>query len=358
MKTLFRFLGREYARRQADLVAAAAREAMARLAKEGAAIAGFPPAERARWARLLPDLAGDWVARNRAKGPARAKNPGRLHGRHPRARRHPGPRLGPQIGRGGRAMDISMEGRVALVTGGGGGMGRETARLLAGQGARVAVCDLDGDAAAATGAAIEAAGGIAWTAALDVADPRAVDRAMADAAGALGPVDALGQHRRHLPGGRAGGHFRRRLGADVRRPCRRDLFLLPRGAARHGSRGAPARSSTCPRCTRCAARPTPPHYAAAKGAIIGLTKSIAREKGKLGIRVNAVAPGPIDTPLWRGAVPADELDAAMAKRAEIIPVGRLGRAGEVAQTIVWLLTPAAGYITGQVIAIDGGEVMA
>ena len=72
MKTLFRFLGREYARRQADLVAAAAREAMARLAKEGAAIAGFPPAERLKWAKLLPDLAGDWVARNRAKGlPAR-----------------------------------------------------------------------------------------------------------------------------------------------------------------------------------------------------------------------------------------------------------------------------------------------
>ena len=72
MKTLFRFLGREYARRQTDIVAARAREAMATLAKEGAKIAAFPPAERAKWAKLLPDLAGDWVARNEAKGlPAR-----------------------------------------------------------------------------------------------------------------------------------------------------------------------------------------------------------------------------------------------------------------------------------------------
>ena len=72
MKTLFRFLGRDYARRQTGLVAAAAREAMARLAKAGAKIAEFPPAERARWAKLLPDLAGDWAARNEAKGlPAR-----------------------------------------------------------------------------------------------------------------------------------------------------------------------------------------------------------------------------------------------------------------------------------------------
>ena len=72
MKTLFRFLGREYASRQTELVAAAAREAIARLAAGGATIAVFPAAERAKWAKLLPDLAGDWAARNEAKGlPAR-----------------------------------------------------------------------------------------------------------------------------------------------------------------------------------------------------------------------------------------------------------------------------------------------
>ena len=71
-----------------------------------------------------------------------------------------------------------------------------------------------------------------------------------------------------------------------------------------------------------------------------------------------MAPGPIDTPLWRGAVPPDEIDAVMAKRSEIIPIGRLGEPAEVAQTIVHLLSPAASYITGQVVTIDGGESMA
>ena len=100
------------------------------------------------------------------------------------------------------------------------------------------------------------------------------------------------------------------------------------------------------------------HYAAAKGAILGFTRSLAREKAKQGIRANAVAPGPIDTPLWRGAAPEDEIEAAMAKRAEIIPMGRLGEPAEVARTVVWLLSEAASYITGQAIAIDGGEIMA
>ena len=68
MKTMFRFLGREYARRQTDIVAATVREAMETLEKQGAKISDFPDAERARWANLLPDLAGDWVARNEAKG--------------------------------------------------------------------------------------------------------------------------------------------------------------------------------------------------------------------------------------------------------------------------------------------------
>ena len=249
-----------------------------------------------------------------------------------------------------------MQGRVALVTGGGGGIGRETALLLAGAGARVAVCDLDGAAARATAEAIGAAGGTAWAGAADVSDPGAVGRAVAGAGAALGPVCALaniaGIYRTAALEDIADADWARMFAvhADGCFHCCR--AVLPGMAA--ARRGAIVNMSSL-HALRGQANAA--HYAAAKGAIVGLTKSIAREKGKLGIRVNAVAPGPIDTPLWRGAVPADELDAAMAKRAEVIPIGRLGRAGEVAQTVVWLLTPAASYITGQVIAIDGGEVM-
>jgi NAD(P)-dependent dehydrogenase (short-subunit alcohol dehydrogenase family) len=99
------------------------------------------------------------------------------------------------------------------------------------------------------------------------------------------------------------------------------------------------------------------HYAAAKGAIIGLTKSIAREKGPFGIRVNAVAPGPIDTPLWREGHDPARLEDDKRERSRIIPIGRLGEAREVAPVIAFLLSDAASYMTGQIVVIDGGEIM-
>ena len=250
-----------------------------------------------------------------------------------------------------------MEGRVALVTGGGSGMGRETARLLAGAGARVAICDRDGDAAQETGDAIEARGGTVWTGAVDVSDSRAVDRAVADAADALGPIDSLvniaGIYEVAKLEDIADDAWARMFAVHVNGTFYCCRAVLPGMVAARAGAIVNMSSLHALRGQANAA-----HYAAAKGAIVGFTKSIAREKGKLGIRANAVAPGPIDTPLWRNAVPADEIEAMMAKRSEVIPIGRLGQPAEVAQTIVYLLGPAASYITGQVVAIDGGETMA
>ena len=250
-----------------------------------------------------------------------------------------------------------MDGRVALVTGGGSGMGRETARLLAGAGARVAICDRDGDAARETGDEIEAAGGTVWTGAVDVSDSRAVDRAVAEAAGALGPIDSLvniaGIYEVARLEDIADDAWARMFAVHVNGTFYCCRAVLPGMVAAQAGAIVNMSSLHALRGQANAA-----HYAAAKGAIIGFTKSIAREKGKLGIRANAVAPGPIDTPLWRNAVPPDEIEATMAKRSEVIPIGRLGQPAEVAQTIVYLLGPAASYITGQVVAIDGGETMA
>ena len=248
-----------------------------------------------------------------------------------------------------------MEGRVAFVTGGGSGMGRETARLLAGAGARVAICDRDGDAARDTADML--GDGEVWTGTVDVSDSAAVDRAVAEAAGALGPIDALV----NIAGIYQVAELENITDEDWAR-----MFAIHVNGTFHTCRAAlpgmmAARAGAIVNMSSLHAvrgQANAAHYAAAKGAIIGLTKSIAREKGPLGIRANAVAPGPIDTPLWRGAVPPDEIDAVMAKRSEIIPIGRLGEPAEVAQTIVYLLGPAASYITGQVVTIDGGESMA
>ena len=250
-----------------------------------------------------------------------------------------------------------MEGGVALVTGGGSGMGRETARLLGEAGARVAVCDRDGDAARETVRIVEDAGGAARAEEVDVSDSRAVNRAVAAAADALGPIGMLvniaGIYRVAAVEDIADDDWARMFAVHVNGTFYTCRAVLPGMVAARAGAIVNMSSLHAIRGQANAA-----HYAAAKGAIIGLTKSIAREKGPLGIRANAVAPGPIDTPLWRGAVPPDELDAVKAKRSEVIPIGRLGEPAEVAQTVVHLLSPAASYITGQVVTIDGGESMA
>jgi len=250
-----------------------------------------------------------------------------------------------------------MEGRVAFVTGGGSGMGRETARLLGEAGVRVAVCDRDGGAARATARFTAPESETSASSTRAVPPASSTMRAVAAAADALGPIGMLvniaGIYQVAAVEDIADEDWARMFAIHVDGTCHTcSAVLLGVAAARAGA----IVNMSSLHAIRGQANAA--HYAAAKGAIIGLTKSIAREKGPLGIRANAVAPGPIDTPLWRGAVPPGEIDAVIAKRSEIIPIGRLGEPVEVAQTVVHLLSPAASYITGQVVTIDGGESMA
>jgi len=97
------------------------------------------------------------------------------------------------------------------------------------------------------------------------------------------------------------------------------------------------------------------HYVSAKYAIIGLTKALAREKGPFGIRINAVAPGPVDSPMWRGSRCNDQIEAAKAERSKLIPLRRIASVDDVANAIDFLLRPESDFITGHVIPIDGGE---
>ncbi len=253
-------------------------------------------------------------------------------------------------------MTDGLHGKTALITGAGGGIGRATALTLARDGARIASLDLDGDAARETAAAVEKGGGTAWASALDVSDSAAVAAGIGEAERALGPIDCLvniaGIYRVVDAENITDDDWRRMFAIHVDGTfycCRTVLSgMIARGA------GAIVNTASL-HAIRGQAGAV--HYSAAKGAIVGLTKALAREKAEANIRVNAVAPGPIDTPLFRGAIPPGEADVLIAKRTSIIPMGRLGRVDEVAGVIAFLLSDAASYMTGQIVTIDGGEVM-
>jgi len=254
-------------------------------------------------------------------------------------------------------MTASMEGRVGFVTGGGSGMGRETAKLLAKAGAAVAVADRNVDGARETARLIEAADGKAFPVAVDVSDAGTVNTAVAAACEALGPITALvniaGFYQVVEVQDITDEDWAAMFSVHVTGTFNVTRAILPGMIARKTGAIVNMSSLHALRGQAFSA-----HYAAAKGAIIGFTKSLAREKAPVGIRCNAVAPGPIETPLWLSAIPPEDLEAVKSKRAEVIPLGRLGQAEEIAPMIVFLLGPGASFITGQVIALDGGESMA
>jgi NAD(P)-dependent dehydrogenase (short-subunit alcohol dehydrogenase family) len=253
-------------------------------------------------------------------------------------------------------MADDMKGGTALVTGSGSGMGRELARILARRGVQVAVADLRLDAAKATVDMIAGEGGNGRAYALDVSDSGQVNALVAAVEKELGPIKYLAQL--------AGIHDFRAIEdisdelwdrmmrvnvygqfyvcrAVLPRMCERRFGVIVNMSSIHAVRGESKGA----------------HYAAAKSAITGFTKSIAREKAEFNIRANSVAPGPIDTPLWRGDRSDAENEVLMKNRSRVIPVGRLGRADEVAEVMAFLLSPQSSYMNGQTLNIDGGEIM-
>lgn len=245
---------------------------------------------------------------------------------------------------------------VAFITGAGGGIGGATAERLAENGVHVAVADLDAGLAEAVADRIVSAGGTAQALTLDVTDSEQVAASVTAAEAALGPIDYLVN---------TAGIFQWANAEDISDADFESMFRVHvfgmHAVTRAVLTGMQARKAgaivnvTSIHAIR--GQSLTAHYSAAKGAILAYTKSLAREKSPLGIRVNAVAPGPIDTPLWRGELAEDEIAEKMAQRSTVIPMDRLGTADEVAAGIVFLLSPGASYLTGHIMTIDGGEVM-
>lgn len=242
-----------------------------------------------------------------------------------------------------------LDGRVAMITGGGNGIGLATAELFAASGARVIIADREADAAAA---AAEAIGPMARPVTLDVSDEAAVDRAMAEIDSHEARLDILVNN----------------AGIALRRPTvdlpvadwdkvlavnLTGVFLCARAAARRmiaQGGGAIVNTASIMGLSGGGLYPNI-SYQATKGAVVNVTRALAVEWAKAGIRVNAVAPTWVRTRFIAALAAQPDL---MAEIERVTPLGRLAEPNEVAAAILFLASPAAAMITGHTLPVDGG----
>jgi NAD(P)-dependent dehydrogenase (short-subunit alcohol dehydrogenase family) len=252
---------------------------------------------------------------------------------------------------------FKLEGKRAVIIGGGLGIGRDSAELLSGAGAAVAIVDVEQDRADGVAAAIAAGGAAAIGLSADVLDREGGPAAVDDAADSLGGLDVMvtvvGRSTYSPLIDMTDQHFERDLERNmgyVRRVCRafaRRLVHDGHGgaiviiASVAGLRGAPGNAG----------------YGAAKAALISLTRSMAVEWAQHAIRVNCIAPGSIATDHWvssRGAGAADEA----TRRAAAVPMARMGEQREIAKAVLFLASDMASYVTGETLVVDGGRMQA
>ena len=257
-------------------------------------------------------------------------------------------------------MELDLRNTVALVTGAGGGLGEAVALHIAVQGVAVAAVDQDIASAERTIAAVEQAGGRGLALHADVSESRQVEDAVTRAGEVLGPIDYLvniaGFFQASPLQDITDEQWQHMLDVHIGGTFRFSRALVPRMIERGFGRIVNMASVQAFGAGFGYLAPST-HYATAKAGIIGFTKSLAREVGPHGINVNAVAPTATETALWRNAAPEVDLDDRRRDRAKVIPLGRICQPADVADAILYLLSPASSYVTGHVINLTGGELM-
>jgi NAD(P)-dependent dehydrogenase (short-subunit alcohol dehydrogenase family) len=245
-----------------------------------------------------------------------------------------------------------LAGRTALITGGGSGIGREAAELFAAEGARVLVVDRDAAAAESVAEAVGAAGAAAHAFEADVSQGAQVEAAVAEAERVFGALHVLFNNAGIFPDGDGSpvdtdeAVWDRVMDVNLKGVflgCKHGIPALLRA-------GGGSIVNTASFVAVVGAATSQIAYTASKGGVLAMTREIAVEYARRGIRANALCPGPVDTPLLQELL-ADP--AARARRLVHVPMGRLARADEVARAALFLASEESSYVNGATFLVDG-----